>query len=40
MTQGIVKWFSGDRGYGFIAIDGGPDVFVHPSAIRAPTPAA
>ena len=22
MTQGIVKWFSGDRGYGFIAIEG------------------
>jgi CspA family cold shock protein len=33
MTQGTVKWFNGDRGYGFIAVEGGPDVFVHFSAI-------
>ena len=33
MTQGTVKWFNGDRGYGFIAVEGGPDVFVHVSAI-------
>jgi CspA family cold shock protein len=33
MAQGTVKWFSGDRGYGFIAVEGGPDVFVHVSAI-------
>jgi CspA family cold shock protein len=33
MAQGTVKWFNGDRGYGFIAVDGGPDVFVHVSAI-------
>ena len=33
MAQGTVKWFNGDRGYGFIAVDGGPDVFVHLSAL-------
>ncbi|MGW5852383.1 cold-shock protein [Streptomyces sp. NPDC055254] len=34
MAEGIVKWFNGEKGFGFISQDDGPDLYVHFSEIQ------
>jgi CspA family cold shock protein len=34
-VQGTVKWFNGEKGYGFITPENGPDLFVHYSEIQS-----
>ena len=34
MTTGTVKWFNAEKGFGFITVEGGNDVFAHFSAIQ------
>ena len=35
MVEGKVKWFNESKGFGFLSREGGPDVFVHHSEIKA-----
>jgi len=36
LAEGVVKWFSEKKGYGFIEQEGGQDIFVHYSSIDMP----
>lgn len=36
MANGIVKWFSDEKGYGFVQMEDGRDIFVHYSSISMP----
>jgi CspA family cold shock protein len=35
MIEGTVKWFNDSKGFGFLAREGGPDVYVHHTEIRS-----